>query len=471
MGWNVLTFERSNVKTFQPANLLTFLIMPNIIGIRFQRVGKIYHFDASVITDLRPGDYVVVETSRGRQLGEVVHFVEDPPRPPEGTWKPVQRKATPQDLVQRQIWKGREAEALVNCREKVKELNLPGVKVFAAEYSFEGSRLSFLYSLEEGEKVDFTALRRALLRLYPHVNLDLHQIGPRDVAKMLGGIGACGLSNRCCSMFITDFSPVSIKMAKEQGISLTPTEITGMCGRLRCCLVYEYEQYVEARKHLPKRNKRVITPKGEGRVLDVIPLSDSVIVELDETGVRQTYRRDEIEPWDELSALRRKAEQSCAKHPEGGCNCRQQAASQEEEIVADDEELGYTGEAVSLQSAMPPPRPVAPAPREPVPPPAPSDRSRPPRRDKSRSRPKQSVPAPGPSPAQSQSKAGPQSGVASPSGAASSSAKQQPGKKQHQQQRSQQRQKPGGEQPQRPPRPPKKPNPPKNKSGSEKPTT
>ena len=112
-------------------------------------------------------------------------------------------------------------------------------------------------------------------------------------------------------------------MAKEQNISLTPSEITGMCGRLRCCLVYEYQQYIEARKTLPKRNKRVVTPVGEGKVIDVLPLSDSVTVLLDGEGKRnaRTFTRDEIEPWDELEALRRKAGNGCEKHPDGGCSC------------------------------------------------------------------------------------------------------------------------------------------------------
>jgi cell fate regulator YaaT (PSP1 superfamily) len=138
----------------------------------------------------------------------------------------------------------------------------------------------------------------------------MRQIGPRDVAKMLGGMGACGMETRCCSRFLTEFSPISIKMAKEQGISLTPTEITGMCGRLRCCLVYEYEQYAAARKELPKRNKRVVTPMGEGKVIDVNPLRMTVRVELPETGARE-FDRDQVEPWDELEALRRKSEQPC----------------------------------------------------------------------------------------------------------------------------------------------------------------
>jgi cell fate regulator YaaT (PSP1 superfamily) len=148
----------------------------------------------------------------------------------------------------------------------------------------------------------------------------MHLVGPRDVAKLLGGMGACGLENRCCSTFLTAFSPISIKMAKEQGISLTPTEITGMCGRLRCCLVYEYEQYVEARKQLPKRGKRVGTPMGEGRVVDVYPLKESVIVELDQ-GAQREFMKHELQPLEELEAFRKKAEAGCEKHPDGNCDC------------------------------------------------------------------------------------------------------------------------------------------------------
>jgi cell fate regulator YaaT (PSP1 superfamily) len=145
------------------------------------------------------------------------------------------------------------------------------------------------------------------------------------VAKFIGGMGACGIETRCCSKFLTDFSPISIKMAKEQGISLTPNEITGMCGRLRCCLIYEYEQYVEARKQLPKRNKRVVTPKGEGKVVDVLPLSNKVVVAIESEEQQRalwiTFDRDEIQPWDELEALRRKSEAPCDRHEGGGCTC------------------------------------------------------------------------------------------------------------------------------------------------------
>jgi len=292
---------------------------PYIVGIRFQRVGKIYHFDASSFPDLTAGDFAVVETSRGKQLGEVVEIVQEP-QPANGSWKPIQRRATPRDLLIRQLWQRKELEALINCRAKAAELNLKGVKIVAVEYSFDGARLSFLYSTETEEKIDLRALRRVLQRIYQRARVEMRQIGPRDVAKLLGGMGACGLETRCCSMFLTEFSPISIKMAKEQGISLTPSEITGMCGRLRCCLIYEYEQYVEARKQLPKRNKRVVSPKGEGRVVDVFPLKDTVVVEI-EDGALHEFSRLELQPWDELEALRRKSEAPCDRHENGGCDC------------------------------------------------------------------------------------------------------------------------------------------------------
>jgi cell fate regulator YaaT (PSP1 superfamily) len=293
---------------------------PLIVGVRFQKVGKIYHFDAHHCQDLQPGDFAVVDTTRGRQLGEVIHFVEDPQPPPEGNWKPIQRKATPQDLVLRQSWQQKEIEAMINCRAKAAELRIPSVKIIAAEFSFDGSRLSLLYSSETGDKIDLRALRRGMQKLYPHSKVEMHQIGPRDVAKILGGMGACGLENRCCSMFLTEFSPISIKMAKDQGISLTPSEITGMCGRLRCCLVYEYEAYVEARKQLPKRGKRVVTPQGEGKVVDVFPLKQAVLVNIENGGYTE-FQKEDIQPWDELEALRQKSQAPCDRHEGGGCDC------------------------------------------------------------------------------------------------------------------------------------------------------
>lgn len=294
-------------------------MQPYIVGLRFQDVGKVYHFDASNIPDLQIGDFAIVETSRGQQIGEVVQVIDESTQP-NGKWKPIERKATARDLVIRQIWRKKEVEAMINCRAKSSELGLQGIKIVAAEFTFDGTRLSILYNTEADEKIDLRSLHRAMKRSYPRSRIDMRQIGPRDVAKILGGMGACGMEKRCCSMFLTEFSPISIKMAKAQGISLSPTEITGMCGRLRCCLIYEYEQYIEARKRLPRRSKRVVTPLGEGKVSDIFPLRESVMVQL-ETGKFHEFELDEIQPWEELQALKKAAQNPCSKHPEGGCDC------------------------------------------------------------------------------------------------------------------------------------------------------
>ncbi len=297
---------------------------PNIIGVRFTKIGKIYHFDSSAVSDVNVGEHVIVDTSRGKHLGEVVQLVQDTPPQPEGGWKSVDRRATPRDLLLQQSWQAKQTEAMINCRARASEIGLKEVKIVTAEYNYDGSRLAFLFSTESEDKVDLKSLKKDMHELYPNTHVEMRQIGPRDVAKFIGGMGACGIETRCCSKFLTDFSPISIKMAKEQGISLTPNEITGMCGRLRCCLIYEYDQYVEARKQLPKRNKRVVTPKGEGKVIDVIPMSEKVVV-LIESGTDRpqsfTFTREEIQPWDELEALRRKAAAPCDRHEGGGCTC------------------------------------------------------------------------------------------------------------------------------------------------------
>lgn len=297
-----------------------------IIGVRFMRVGKVYHFNATG-HNVRPGDRVIVETTRGRQLGEVVNLI--PPEkqtPPDGGYKHIEGVATARDLALQGYWQSYETEAMIDCRERAYQLGLPeeGIKVVKAEYSYDGARLTFLVSgPDDGQKIDTRSLREDMQERFPDTQVSLRQIGPRDVAKIIGGLGACGLETRCCSMFLTDFSPVSIKMAKEQGISLNPEEITGMCGRLRCCLVYEYEQYAEARKTLPKLKKRVGTPKGEGKVIDVNPLKQMVTVAVTEGESVRLYdfHRDELIPLEELEALQKKANSPCDRHEGGGCTC------------------------------------------------------------------------------------------------------------------------------------------------------
>ena len=299
-----------------------------IIGIRFTKIGKTYHFDSSDVSDLKLGEHVIVDTARGTHLGEVVQILEETPQTPKGGWKKVIRHATPRDLLLAQTWQSKELEAMVQCREELKKTKFNGVKIIKAEFNYDGSRLSLLYSSEEDEKVNLNNLRGTMQNHYGDSKVEMRQIGPRDVAKIIGGLGACGLEKRCCTQFLTDFSPISIKMAKAQGISLAPSEITGMCGRLRCCLIYEYEAYAAARKTLPKRKKRVITPKGEGRVVDLVPLTETVVVQLDDEvrGARHSFHRDEIEPWDEREALRRKAAEPCNEN----CSCGKHEAPEKD---------------------------------------------------------------------------------------------------------------------------------------------
>jgi len=298
-------------------------MQPIIVGVRFTKIGKIYHFDSTAVPDINVGEHIIVDTSRGKHLGEVIQVIHETPQQPDGGWRSVERRATPRDLLLLQSWHSKQTEAMINCRARAAELELTDIKIVAAEYNYDGSRLAFLFGTEGEEKADLKTLKKDMQGLYPNTHVEMRQIGPRDVAKLLGGMGACGIETRCCSKFLTDFSPISIKMAKEQGISLTPDEITGMCGRLRCCLIYEYEQYVEARQHLPKRNKRVVTPKGDGRVVDVMPLTNKVVVaiETEERTQQFTFDREEIQPWDELEALRRKSGAPCDRHEGGGCTC------------------------------------------------------------------------------------------------------------------------------------------------------
>jgi len=294
-------------------------IAPHIIGVRFQKVGKLYHFDASAHPELEPGDYVIVETTRGRQIGQIIGAV-----PPEkldlSSVKPIKAPATPRDMMMKKLWEAKEVEALIECREAAAELGgFDGVKFIKASYSYDGAVASFLYTAEDEEMNINTNRLRKRLEQNLRTRIDMHRIGARDSARLLGEYGACG-APRCCATHLTEFSPISIKMAKAQGISLNPSEITGMCGRLRCCLVYEYEQYVEATKLLPKYNKIIGTPHGEGKVIGVNAMRDSVTVLIEDQ--RHEVKRDEITPLEELRALQAKASQGCAKEGQAGpCEC------------------------------------------------------------------------------------------------------------------------------------------------------
>jgi cell fate regulator YaaT (PSP1 superfamily) len=276
-----------------------------IVGVRFMPVGKVYHFSAAQLRDLQPGEWVIVSTTRGRQMGQVASL--EPPKhgAADGPFKPIERPATNRDLALKKYWETQEIAALATAREKTQALGLD-CKIIKAEYTFDGGRLGFLYAVEDNVEVNIDPLRTALQSEF-NAKIDLRLVGPRDAAKIIGGGGACGLTERCCSKFLTDFSPISVKMAKEQGLSLNPQEITGMCGRLRCCLLYEYEQYMNARKQLPKRNKEVGTPHGNGKVLEVLPLKDAVLVLVGET--RHEVARADLQPLAEPAALQPKTEE------------------------------------------------------------------------------------------------------------------------------------------------------------------
>ena len=266
----------------------------NIIAVQFEDVGKNYYFDASRFPDLEPGDPVVVRTSRGLQLANISQVKLDEEELDLHSFKAVERPATPKDLLQRKALMLKEKEIKAQIRDHLNEHGLSGVKVVSAEYSLDGNRLFVLLNSESSVNYNIKRLHNDIQNMLKDVHLELRQIGPRDAAKLIRGMGACGLETRCCSKFLTEFSSISIRMAKTQDISLTPSEITGMCGRLRCCLKYEYDQYVESIKTLPKRKRKVVTPMGEGRVVQILPLRQAVIVDLPNVGPRQ-FTKEELE--------------------------------------------------------------------------------------------------------------------------------------------------------------------------------
>jgi len=250
--------------------------MAEIVGIRFRRAGKVYYFDPADI-DLEVNDHVIIETSRGLELGRVViaprqvlanETIE--------SLRPVVRKAEPEDVERAQELEEKAEEALIECGKMIGELQLP-MKLLSAEYNLDDSRLTFLFSAEE--RVDFRELVRRLTKHFK-VRVELRQVGSRDEAKLIGGFGRCGRP-LCCMSFISEFAPVSIRMAKEQQLPLNPMKISGICGRLMCCLSYESEQYRAMKEKLPKAGQRVSTTMGEARVVGGNPLKETVLVELE----------------------------------------------------------------------------------------------------------------------------------------------------------------------------------------------
>ena len=261
--------------------------LPKIVGIKFSKIGKNYYFDASKLAEINIGDSLIVETSRGWQIGELTEIITDPEILKNAAYKPVDRLATQADLIKKEELKEKGDKALETCRSEVRKQKYEGIKLVSSELSFDERILSFLFSSETEESPNFNNVKKVLGREFPNARIDFHKIGPRDVARYFGGMGSCGLESRCCSQFLCNFESISIRMAKKQGISLTPADITGMCDRLRCCLGYEYCQYVDALKDMPKRNKLVMTPSGKGKITDVAPLRNTVYVYIEEIGIKE----------------------------------------------------------------------------------------------------------------------------------------------------------------------------------------
>ena len=314
------TESEPQVRPAEPARQLA--------GVRFQAVGKIYHYDIGGFQQIKLKDWVIVDTVRGKQLGQVATL--NPPKTSGGPYKRIERLASGRDMAMRHYYENKELEAMIACRAENAALKLP-IKIARAEYSFDGQSLTFLYATDEEDRIDTNTLREVMSRLY-QAKIDMRQISPREVAKIVGGLGACGVESRCCSRFLTEFSPISIKHAKEQNLSLNPHDITGMCGRLRCCLVFEYEQYVEAKRTLPKMKSVVGSPKGEGKVVEVNPMRDTVILQFkDVDGVKSEmeFHREQIVPLEEWKRLQDKATSgTCDKHEGGGCDCGKKKDSQ-----------------------------------------------------------------------------------------------------------------------------------------------
>ncbi|GHO69523.1 hypothetical protein KSC_084150 [Ktedonobacter sp. SOSP1-52] len=250
-----------------------------VVGVRFRPAGRIYYFDPQGQT-FSNGQYVIVETTRGVEAGRVVlaskKLAEEDLSEP---LKPILRLATEDELRMLLSFKQKEKDAMVRCAERITQHRLP-MKLVESEYTFDGSRLTFYFTADE--RVDFRGLVRDLAATF-RTRIELRQIGARDQAKLQGGIGPCG-KTLCCSSWITDFGIVSIKMAKEQGLPLNPSKISGVCGRLMCCLAYENENYIQAKQQMPQIGAFLNTPSGSGKVVSINVPKNSVEVML-ESGV------------------------------------------------------------------------------------------------------------------------------------------------------------------------------------------
>lgn len=274
--------------------------MIKVAGVRFKNAGKVYYFDPDNLT-VGLGDSVIVETARGLEFGTVTMDIteireEDVVQP----LKKIIRIAGEEDIKRHEENERKKAKALKICQDKIDKHHLE-MKLIDVEYTFDNNKIIFYFTADG--RVDFRELVKDLAGVFK-MRIELRQIGVRDEAKMLGGIGSCGKS-LCCNTWLSDFEPVSIKMAKVQNLSLNPTKISGICGRLMCCLKYENDVYMELRKGLPDNGEKVKTRDGMGKVVDTNILESKVKVRLytgekDDDGGEKlgteifTYKKDEI---------------------------------------------------------------------------------------------------------------------------------------------------------------------------------
>ena len=258
-----------------------------VAGLRVKRVPQIVYYDATGFEDLGVNEYVIIDTDKCREAARVII---PPPQatPSDAPLRPILRRATAFDLTQWQQLKLRECEALVQCRAQVEKHNLP-MKLLAAEYNFDGSHLTF-YFVAEG-RVDFRALVKDLAAVFP-ARVELWQIGPRDRAKLVGGLSPCG-REICCERFLGDFPKATIKMAKDQDMPLGPNAATGLCGRPLCCLAYEQPTYQAARGRVPRVGDTVACERGQGRVIARNVLKENVTVQL-EDGANATFSIEHV---------------------------------------------------------------------------------------------------------------------------------------------------------------------------------
>lgn len=248
-----------------------------IVGIRFHQTGSIYDFDCGHFV-LKCGDQVIVKTEQGLGLGQVVRGPVKLEQIEEGQeYKKIFRMANEADLDQFRKVQDREKEAFHFCLERIKERRLP-MKLVRVECFFDGSKVIFYFTADG--RIDFRELVKDLVHRF-HTRIEMRQIGVRNEAKLLGGLGPCG-RELCCSSFLPDFAAVSVKMAKEQNLPLNPTKISGICGRLMCCLTYEYETYQELKKDFPKIGKTIPSPLGPVKVLRQNIMDGTIVVETEE---------------------------------------------------------------------------------------------------------------------------------------------------------------------------------------------